>query len=210
MGRLIAILKNNSGLLLVVFVGLIVLISTVVNNIAETTVVEETLTPVTAPSSPIETSEPIPEQTESPKADVNNSDVIQAPDLDVLVQDAAVDAAMAVVGFAYSVDYNLSPLDMLAIMRPSIGDSLYSKFESMYSLMDWDKIKVEKTLIYSDILESSLIAGGGSSRVQAEILLKFVDGDQKPLKSREDTLYIVDLERSFDFNIWTVTDVNIK
>jgi hypothetical protein len=206
----INILKNNRGLILIIVLGLIVLISTVFNNISSTISTETAPPPVVAPSTPVESEEPTAEETSPPSLDVNNSDVIQVPDFDVLVEDSAVDAAMAVVGFAYEIDYELSPLDMLAIMRPSISDTLYSKFERMYSTMDWDKIKAEKTIIYSDILESKLLTTGGETRAQAEILLKFVDGEQNPVKSRKDTWYIVDLERSFDFNIWNVTDVNIK
>jgi hypothetical protein len=210
MGRLFRILKNNIGLIAIIAAGLFVLVSTVINNIAEDIAPVETTPPVTAPSIPIPTSESTPEPTESQDEGLSGADIRQAPNLDVLIEDAAVDAAMAVVGIAYGVSYELSPLDMLAIMRPSIGDYLYTKFDRMYALMDWNKINTEKTVIYTDIVESGLLPGSSGIRVQAEILLKFVDGEQNPVKSRKNTLYLVDLERNFDFNIWTVTDVNIK
>jgi hypothetical protein len=210
MGKLFRILKNNIGLIAIITAGLFVLVSTVINNIAEDIAPVETTPPVTAPSIPMPTSEPTPKPTESQEEGLNDSDIRQAPNLDVLIEDAAVDAAMAVVGIAYGVSYELSPLDMLAIMRPSIGDYLYTKFDRMYALMDWNKINTEKTVIYTDIVESGLLPGSSGIRVQAEILLKFVDGEQNPVKSRKNTLYLVDLERNFDFNIWTVTDVNIK
>jgi hypothetical protein len=210
MGRLFRILKNNIGLIAIIAAGLFVLVSTVINNIAEDIAPVDTTPPVTAPSIPIPTSESTPEPTESQDEGLSDANIRQAPNLDVLIEDAAVDAAMAVVGIAYGVSYELSPLDMLAIMRPSIGDYLYAKFDRMYALMDWDKINAEKTVIYTDIVESGLLPGSSGIRVQAEILLKFVDGEQNPVKSRKNTLYLVDLERNFDFNIWTVIDVNIK
>lgn len=205
---LAAIVKANKGFILIlvifVFAGMSLISSMLTDNNATS---NRTGTPVSAPTqtaSPIKTEEPVEQSQEAPQ------EIIQSDEIDQLLIDAAADAAMAIVSFGFETNYEISPEDRLAILRPMVSEELLALFESYYSKEDWNRVVREKVQIFPEILEVNFIPEITTGDVIVEVVVSYLDERQKPVKSGKPEIFRVVLERTYEFTAWRGKEINFN